>query len=98
MSTSVTQDKSARTNKKKMPAPRAKLLAQQGLGEPHDKPVYITPDELSVRWRCSIESVKYYRRIGLLHPHFITARRFKYSLAEVEQIEREAGLAAAARA
>jgi hypothetical protein len=99
MPSSVTEDKIGRMKKKKMPAPRAKLLAREGLGEPPlAKPVYITMYELAQRWRCTPESIKYYRKIGLIHPHFLSPRRFKYRLAEIEAIEREAALAAEAKA
>jgi hypothetical protein len=51
-----------------MPGRRARLLAQLGLGVSQPRPIYISKQELSARWRCSEETLKYYRKKGILHP------------------------------
>ena len=49
---------------------------------------FLTRRELSVRWRCSGETIKRKQRRGLLHPIYVT-RKLLYRVAEIEALEAE---------
>lgn len=50
---------------------------------------FLTPAELRERWRVSAMFLWRFRRDGKLHFYRIGARGIRYSLAEIEQIEKQ---------
>jgi hypothetical protein len=50
---------------------------------------FLTRRELSMRWRCSGETIKRRQRSGLLHPIYLSERKILYRIAEVESLEAE---------
>ena len=49
--------------------------------------IYLTPKELSERWKCSISRLAHLRRIGS-RPLFNRLCGIKYPLSEIEDIEK----------
>jgi hypothetical protein len=52
-------------------------------------PSFVTPKQLASRWQCTIQKLRRMRRAGVLPVYYI-GRSARYSLGDVERIEREA--------
>lgn len=63
-----------------MPKPR---------NEQHDGALekFLTRRELSIRWRCSRETVKRRQRCGDLNAVYLSDRKVLYSLEQIEALE-----------
>jgi len=57
--------------------------------EPNTPPLYLTPAETAARWKVTPMTLRRWRKMGKIKvSHF--GRGVRFSIAEIERIEREA--------
>lgn len=64
-------------------------MKHQEHSAPNNPPSFLTPAELAARWKITPMTLRRWRHAGKLKTHHL-GRGIRFSMAEIERIEREA--------